>query len=78
MAKKSNKERASASPAAAKSEERPVDRALKTKWSFPTQSRCPRCGGLNTVAVSTKKNIQYRQCRSAICLKRYPVRGKKV
>jgi len=82
MTKKSNIKQDSALPAAAEANTKgrpdPVELALKTKWSFPTQSKCPRCGGFNTLAVSTQKSVQYRQCRAAICLKRYTVFGKKV
>jgi len=55
----------------------PLDLALKTKFVFSGQ-RCPRCNGLNTIAVSTQGRIQYRQCRAVICRHKYAVRGKKV
>ena len=47
---------------------------------FPRESRCPRCGGYNTVATATraKSAVQYRTCRSAICRHNYSVSGKRV
>ena len=52
----------------------------KRQWSFPTISRCPRCGSDNTIATrtDTKKGWQYRLCRQAVCRKSYPVKGEKV
>ena len=44
-------------------------------YSFPTKSRCKRCGSLNTTAVRTHKNKQYRRCRSAVCRHKYAVIG---
>jgi len=81
--KKSGKQKqSSALPAAVESvsTERPdpVDLALQTKWSFPSQSRCPRCRGTSTRATSTQGKVQYRQCQAPICQKRYTVIGTKV
>jgi len=50
----------------------------KPKYSFPTKSRCPRCQTTDTEATSTQDNIQYRQCKRAICKWKYTVRGVKV
>jgi len=47
-------------------------------WSFPTVSRCPRCRGCNTRAVSTQKNVQYRKCMAPVCQKKYTVIGTRV
>ncbi len=42
---------------------------LKRKdiYSFPSKSACPRCRTLNTQAVSTQGNTQYRKCGNAVC-----------
>jgi Zn ribbon nucleic-acid-binding protein len=50
----------------------------KRLYSFPTVAACPRCRGTDTIVTSTQKNVQYRKCRSAICLQRFTVVGKKV
>lgn len=66
-------------PAAPEKLPEPKTAAKKAKmWSFPTVSRCPRCGALDTQAYSTKGPTQYRRCRRAICRNGYAVRGKKV
>ena len=57
----------------------PVDPPVSVEgYSFPSKSRCPRCKSLDTVAVSTQENIQYRLCRVAICRWKYAVIGGKV
>lgn len=50
----------------------------KNVYSFPTQSRCPRCQTVDTQAVSTQLNVQYRKCLRAVCRHTYTVIGKKV
>ena len=47
------------------------------KYSFPTVSKCPRCGTTETKATHTdgKNGRQYRQCQRAICRKNYTVEG---
>jgi len=45
-------------------------------YAFPTKSRCPRCGSDQTERTSGHGDTQYRQCRVAVCRKRYPVIGK--
>ena len=47
------------------------------RWSFPTLSLCPRCKSGDTVCrrTDTKKGIQYRQCRNAVCRIAYPQHG---
>jgi hypothetical protein len=45
------------------------------QYSFPTKSRCPRCGALDTIARRTKGDTQYRECQRAICRHRYAVKG---
>ena len=47
------------------------------RYSFPTVSRCPRCGSTNTRAYSTKKQVQYRVCLAPICRHKYSVYGQK-
>ena len=49
-----------------------------TVFAFPSRSRCPRCGTVDTVALSTQGDVQYRRCLRAICRKRYAVRGERV
>lgn len=68
------------SPPAVESTDRsdPVALALGVRWSFPTRSKCPRCGGFYTRATSTQGNVQYRKCMIPICQKRYSVLGKKI
>ena len=48
------------------------------KWSFPSVSRCPRCGATDTKALSTQRDRQYRECTRAVCRRRFTVLGKKV
>jgi phage FluMu protein Com len=43
--------------------------------SYPTQSRCPRCKTLNTMAVKSREGVQTRICRNTVCRKRYTVQG---
>lgn len=50
----------------------------KPKWSFPTVSRCPRCGVTDTEATSTQGDTQYRKCRRGTCRKAYSVKGTRV
>ena len=50
----------------------------KQIYSFPTRSLCPRCGGNQTQAYSTHKNIQYRKCMSPVCRHRYIVIGERI
>ena len=50
----------------------------KPQYAFPSKSRCPRCQTTDTVATSTQKNVQYRQCQRAICRQKFSVLGKKV
>lgn len=60
---------------------RPRKAAAKKKtkdaqeFSFPTKSRCPRCGGMQTNATTTREGKQYRTCASAVCRNRYCVAG---
>lgn len=44
-------------------------------WSFPTRSRCPRCGSAQTRSYRVENGVQYRECLSAVCRKRYRVDG---
>lgn len=50
------------------------------QWSFPTASKCPRCGATDTKATHTDNKIgrQYRQCQRGICRKNYSVDGEKI
>lgn len=50
------------------------------KWSFPTASRCPRCGSTDTKAMHTDNKIgrQYRKCQRGICRWNYSVDGKEI
>lgn len=53
-----------------------LDDSEELKYSFPTKSRCPRCQGTQTKAVSTQGNIQYRKCTAPVCQKAFTVKGK--
>ena len=52
----------------------------RKQWSFPTVSKCPRCGTTDTICRHTdsQNGWQYRQCQRAICRHKYTVRGTKV
>jgi len=55
-------------------------KADKKVFSFPSKSRCPRCGTMNTRRVGENRggNIQYRVCTAPVCAKRYSEFGKEV
>jgi len=50
----------------------------KNEYAFPTKSRCPRCGGTDTRAVSTQNNRQYRECQTPVCRYKYSITGEKI
>ena len=52
-----------------------VATAEPKKYSFPSKSRCPRCHGTGTRATSTQGDVQYRECKVAVCRRKYTVRG---
>jgi hypothetical protein len=47
-------------------------------YSFPTRSRCPRCGTIGTKAYCTKGRKQHRKCMTPVCRERFVVVGIKV
>lgn len=47
----------------------------RQKFTFPKQPRCPRCNYVQTRAVSTQGQNQYRRCLNAICRNRFTVVG---
>ncbi len=47
----------------------------RQKFRFPKQPRCPRCNYVQTRAVSTQGQNQYRRCLNAICRNRFTVVG---
>jgi len=57
-----------------------VEAKAGNKWSFPTVSRCPRCGTTDTICRRTDNKLgrQYRICKRAVCRKTYTVFGEKV
>lgn len=59
---------------------KPVEQYRERTWSFPTVSRCPRCGSTNTICRRTdgQNGVQYRKCRMAVCHYNFSVQGKKV
>lgn len=61
-----------------KTKSKTVNRQSSIRYSFPTVSKCPRCGGIQTRATSTQGNVQYRKCQAPICRWRYTVIGTKV
>ena len=44
-------------------------------YSFPSKSRCPRCGQIHTVAYAIHGKIQYRKCLNTICKFTYKETG---
>jgi hypothetical protein len=44
-------------------------------YCWPSRSRCPRCGSLNTLRRSSHGDTQYRVCAVPICRKKYAVIG---
>jgi len=52
--------------------------AATVRWTFPSGSRCPRCGSAQTRAVSTQGRVQYRQCQAPICRHRYHQFGREM
>jgi hypothetical protein len=56
----------------------PGPRVTGDEYAFPTKSRCPRCGGTNTKAVSTQGNRQFRECQTPVCRFKYSVEGTKI
>ena len=52
-----------------------VGRSDRVQYAFPTKSPCPRCGGTNTISRRTAGDTQYRVCRSAVCRRKYSVKG---
>jgi len=48
-------------------------------YAFPSRSRCPRCGSLNTLRVSGGTShggsLQYRQCQVTVCRRNYTSKG---
>ena len=68
-------------PAEAQAEETPVPERAPAKpkvWAFPTKSRCPRCGSVETEATSTQGELQYRRCTVPVCRRTYVVYGTQV
>jgi hypothetical protein len=55
-----------------------IDEDTAGVYAFPTRSRCPRCGSLDTQRIGQRDNIQYRICHVAICRNRYKVIGTKI
>lgn len=66
MAKKNGKEDAPRTSVAA---------APKPVYSFPSRSRCPRCGSTQTERYASSGRIQRRRCRVPTCRLRYKVTG---
>lgn len=44
-------------------------------YSFQTRARCPRCGGVNTIATSTQGRVQFRRCNNPVCRNRFKAAG---
>lgn len=55
---------------------RPAD--LEPAYAFPTRSRCPSCGSVDTERTGVAGNIQYRACRAPVCRRPYKVLGEPV
>ena len=54
-------------------EEKPKEKFIV--YSYPSRSKCPRCGTVDTKATSTHRGTQYRKCLGAICRHKYAVKG---
>ena len=50
--------------------------ADRAQYSFPTRSRCPRCGSSQTRALSSQEQIQYRVCIIPTCRHHYKAAGR--
>ena len=62
----------------AAAEEQKKAEEQEPKYAFPTAVRCPRCSGVNTVALSTQGPVQYRACRHPLCRYHFKVVGNQV
>ncbi len=47
-------------------------------YAFPTKSKCPRCGSVNTRRTGEYGELQYRQCQVTVCRWKYAVHGEPV
>ena len=47
-------------------------------FAFLTKYRCPRCGATDTLATSTKGDVQYRKCQRPVCRFKFSVRGTEI
>lgn len=61
-------------PAEIIEDEKPQPQPQQT-WAFPSRSRCPRCGSIQTKAYRVEGGVQYRECQNAVCRRRYRVDG---
>ena len=60
----------------AKNKSQDNEKSEKPKYIFDPKP-CPRCRQYNSIAVSTQGNIQYRKCKTPICLgNNFSVRGR--
>jgi Zn ribbon nucleic-acid-binding protein len=47
-------------------------------YAFPSRSRCPRCGSVDTKRYSQVDSIQYRECLRPTCNHHYRIMGKTI
>lgn len=49
-------------------------------WAFPTRVRCPRCGSLHTLRVSSSCEgaVQHRRCQAPVCRYSFKIHGELV
>lgn len=62
-------------PKEVKQEEKEEVKEEPIIYSYPTQSKCTRCGNINTKATSTHRGRQYRKCLMPVCRHKYSVDG---
>lgn len=56
----------------------PVAVRVVVVWSFPSRSRCRRCGSIQTTRTSQDGPTQYRQCQVPTCRHRYKEHGTQI
>lgn len=54
----------------------PAQDPERVVYAWPSRSRCPRCGSLDTERYSQDGATQYRRCRVPVCRETYKEQGK--
>lgn len=55
----------------------PTKETPAEEYSFPTKTRCPRCGGQSR-RIGSHKDHQYRECAAPICRRKFSILGTKI